>query len=515
MTARTRTMAVICGCTLLFVLLRCIQLEADPPERVFGFNARELFAEPPAKSHEARNYAVFGSFKLSPHDSYQFWRAQSPLWVYPLALWFSVFGADYPQLRIFSTLYAAAGLALLLVIGARLMRPAALAFVGLTIALDAVYFHTARVGFIEPAVSAWLTLSILALLLAERRATWLCLALVAFTCAFFTKQGALFVAPVVVGAAIVRVRALDPAQRSTRALKALLVGTALVLLAVAAIYIATTDYARTAVHNLNHLALGHDAPVGQRVEGIRSILLRVLDVQRYQHLIATVPVSGPIAFATALVLAASALRDRRWPSYPDGVVLAWYLCAVAAMCALANSALRFWTVLIPPATLLAGIGLDRAYTLLVERRQRTAARWVFAGVFGWLVAWNGVLHVKWLAEPQYSVRDASRALEREIGDVPAIVIGTVSPWVVLGTPYRNYYVRPATNSEPGKLRALGVTHLLSRDLADAARELAHRDFPGGLKTHDKTLRLIIRSEGVTLFEITRPKRPRSYTASRP
>ena len=480
------------------MLLRCVQLEADSPRTVFGYDARELFAEPPAKSHEARNYAVFGSYKLNAHDSYQFWRAQSPFWVYPLTLFFSAFGVDYPQLRVFSTLYAAAGLALLLVIGARFMRATALVFVGLTIGLDAMYFHTARVGFIEPAVSSWLTLMMLALLLAEQRAIWLNVALVSFTIAFFTKQGALFAAPVVLGAVLVRLRAHDARRERWRVL-----GCAVALLLVGSVYIASTDYARAAVHNYKHLALGYDAP-GEQVSGLRSILMRLVDIKRYQHLLASVPVSGPLAFATTLVLLFGALKRRRWPSYGECILLGWALCATAAMGALANSALRFWTVLIHPAALLAGIGVDRAMRALESTGRARLAPALLGGAALWLLAWNGAMHSVWLGSPSYSVRDASSALQRAIGDVPATVIGTLSPWVVLSTPYRNFYVRPRTNSEPGKLVALGITHLLSRDLGDAALDISRREFSERLQPLAGPLRLTIRGETTTLFEVATP-----------
>jgi hypothetical protein len=173
------------------------------------------------------------------------------------------------------------------------------------------------------------------------------------------------------------------------------------------------------------------------------------------------------------------------------------------MGALANSALRFWTVLVFPAALLAGLGLDRAAAWLQSRGGRASVA-LYVGVFVLLLSWNWRLHREFLAAPRHSVRDAAALVRAQIGDRPATVIGTVSPWVVLGTRYRNFYVRPRMNSEPGKMRELGVTHMLFRDLADAARDIVIRDYPG-IQLQPK-LRLTIRADPVALYELVEPRK---------
>src|SRR5262245_34251370 len=130
-TTPRRELLLMAALTVLFLALHCVLLTADAPLDILGREARELYAEPPAKSHEARNWAMFGAFQLSPVDDYQFWRAQSPAWVYPLALFFRVFGTDYPQPRIFSMLYAALGFVLMLAIARRFARPEVWGVIGL------------------------------------------------------------------------------------------------------------------------------------------------------------------------------------------------------------------------------------------------------------------------------------------------------------------------------------------------------------------------------------------------
>ena len=298
-------------CTALFVALRCVALDADPPSSIPGTSSRELFAEPAAKAHEARNYALFGAFKLNPLDNYQFWRAQSPLWVYPLAGYFTAFGVDYPQLRTFSTLYAALGLGLLLWIAADLMRPSVWVFVGLLLALDPLYFHTARVGILEPAVASWLTLSMFALLRAERDARWLCLALVAFVLAFFTKQAAVYCLPVI------------------------------------------------------GIAGGY---LWLRAPGREHFIVLACG------LLLGLPVSGPIALVCCAGYAIRMLRRRKLPSFRELVVLGWFVCALGAMAVISRSGLRFWTLAVPPAALLAGLGVEHALRALELRARPVAVR---------------------------------------------------------------------------------------------------------------------------------------------
>ncbi|MET0385165.1 MAG: hypothetical protein ABW321_04360, partial [Polyangiales bacterium] len=320
---------VIIGCVVVFIGVRCIALGADPPQGVLGYEARELFVEPPAKSQEARNYALFGAFKTSPADEYQFWRAQSPLWVYPLAVFFKLFGVDYPQLRVFSTLYVALGVFALLLMAAGRVRTPTLAFIGATVAVDAVYLHTSRIGILEPTVSSWLTLSMLALLLAETHGLWLVVAHAAFVLAFFTKQAALFAVPVIAVASIVRLRAMFGGEPNTRRHGWWVLGAGVLLVVVSAIYIVSTDYLRAAVHNFNHVLAGADSGV-DRVTGVGSLRRRLVDPRRYAHCVASMGVTGLIASLTLAALGSSALRQRRWLDYPTSVSVGWFGCAFAA-----------------------------------------------------------------------------------------------------------------------------------------------------------------------------------------
>ncbi|MEO0605257.1 MAG: hypothetical protein AAF211_27755, partial [Myxococcota bacterium] len=90
---------------VVFVGLAFASLGADPPTAVpFTLSRRdlvELVVEGPAKAHEARNKALYGEWYLGEHDTYRFWRRQSPLWVWSQYLWFEVFGVGWTQARAF------------------------------------------------------------------------------------------------------------------------------------------------------------------------------------------------------------------------------------------------------------------------------------------------------------------------------------------------------------------------------------------------------------------------------
>jgi hypothetical protein len=491
-------MLLTAACVALFVALRCLLLTADPPRTVNGRDARELYGEPAAKSHEARNYALFGAFQINQADDYQFWRAQSPAWVYPLAGYFRSFGTDYPQLRTFSTLYAALGLWLLLWIAAELMRPAVWLTVGLLLALDPLYFHTARVGFLEPAVASWITLMVFALLRAERNLLWLCMAQLAFVLAFFTKQGGLFALPLLMLASIYLLLRVDRRPREL----SIVVGCASFLLAVAGIYIASSDYARAVEHNVNHVLLGADWPTRNQYHGVKTLLYRLRDPERYNHFFSSLPITGLLSLATLIGSAALALRRRQLPEYRELVVLGWCACALLAMEVLAKSELRFWTLVVPPAALVTGLGIEHTLRELARRGVNARVRQLaLAMPLVALLAWSTRGHGYYFSHVEYTVRDAAQKLRDTIGDRDATLIGFPSPGVVLGTPYKNFYVRGRFNAQRDQILRLKPTHCLLREINDNTREIMEREFPDVLRGLRPLLEVRIRNENVSLYDI--------------
>ncbi|HKU44769.1 MAG TPA: glycosyltransferase family 39 protein, partial [Polyangiales bacterium] len=182
--------------------------------------------------------------------------------MYPLTAFFRMFGVDWPQLRLFSTLYAALGLAAVLTIAVRFLSPWAVAFVGALVAIDGVYFHYARAGLLEPAVNTWLAACMLALILAQHRASWLIVAHWLLALAFFTKQAALVAVPAVLFASAYVLWKCPTRERLWIA------GNLLLIVLLAGLYIANSDYQRAAEHNVNHVLMGSDAPENLKYRGL-------------------------------------------------------------------------------------------------------------------------------------------------------------------------------------------------------------------------------------------------------
>jgi hypothetical protein len=499
-----RALLLIAALTVLFVALRCVLLTADAPLSILGREARELYAEPPAKSHEARNWAMFGAFQLSPVDDYQFWRAQSPAWVYPLALFFRVFGTDYPQLRIFSLLYAALGFALMLAILRRFVRPAAWGFIGLAVALDPLYFHTARVGFIEPAVATWVTLAVFALLLAERDLRWLVVAQVACVLAIFTKQAGVFAVPLVgFGTIYLGLRA-DRTQPEVRR-NLWIVGASAIAIALASVaYVASSDYMRAIEYNYRHVLLGAQASARHRYRGVRSLMFRLYDPERYTHFIGAMPITGVIAVATFIYFAVRTLRARRMPAYAEIVVFGWFAACLLAMEAIAKSQLRYWTIVIPAGAVLAGIGIEWLQTALNTSRPKLA-RLPLAVPLAALLAVSGYCGISYLRSAVHTVRDGALSLEQHLGANEATIVGFPSPGIVLGTPYKNFYVRGGFNATRDQLHALGITHFLfRRDARDRTREIVQQESPDMLESIHPEISFEVRKEPLVLYSFGSP-----------
>ncbi len=483
----------------LFVLVRCLYLDADPPLRIGPHDARELFAEPPAKSHEARNHALFGTFHVNPADDYQFWRVQSPLWVYPLARFFEAFGTSYPTLRVFSTLYAALGLLALMAMAAHFLTERALWFLGLVLVTDSVFFHTSRVGFLEPAVASYSSVAVLCLLLAvHRHIGFLVGAHGAFAAALLTKQAAVVVLPVIVVGTVWALARSPNQDHRTRLWRSLVVAHLVILSSLIAWYVTRDAYYRSVVHNVGHVLLGSDAGRAARWRGVGSLGTRLTDTARYQHFLLSVPVTGPLALLTVAAGMLDLARGRR-PSALLWLCSLWFLCALGSMMIVAKSALRFWTVVVPPSALVAAAGLEAALGAL-ERRGVRRAQVALALLWLALLSLNSYGYVRHVWHPRYTVRDGAAALSRHLGKRDASLIGLVAPGLVLATPYKNYYVRGSFNNGATKLASLGITHMLVLT-RDPATQIATRAFPGLLRGVRPVLKLTVRGQRLRLFDV--------------
>jgi hypothetical protein len=248
---------------------------------------------------------------------------------------------------------------------------------------------------------------------------------------------------------------------------------------------------------VNHVLLGSDAPPEHRYSGFASIVQRFTD-SRYQHFFALVPVTGPLALISAGTLGAALVRRHRLP-YAALVLVGWFLCAFGAMFAIAWSALRFWTMVVLPAALIAGFALD---SLFAVAQQRGLVR-IFKpiAIVGALVLFG--VHAFVLREPllapRFTLRDGAKAIEQAIGPGPATVLGAQSPGLVLGTPYKNFYLRSKFNATREQLEKLAPTHFVFIAHGDGSQTILRRELPSVAAALVPILALQVRGVDLNLF----------------
>ncbi len=461
----------------VFLALRLIFLEADPPLMLPNeMKGYELITEGTAKAHEARNWGVFGIWQTHPEDGYQFWRVQSPCWVYPIAGVFRLFGAGMLQLRLYSIIVATGGLCVLLAVASRRMRGWPLLLCGLLVATNVYDIFASRAGLLEPQVNGLLALSLLCLLLARTKPHWLFGAQWAFAAAFFTKQSALIFAPVLLLGWLMAV--LRTRSRPWLHLLVLAHG---VLLAWMALQVVLTDeYWRTVQWNFAHVIHDEDqfaAEVDLSTTPWGEVWNRLSDDERWEKgYLGIFPVTFPLALIELVRMAVASLRHRRVDGW-ELLVATWFIAAFGAMQVSAQSQLRFYMILFPPVILLAAHLIYRigARLRLRERpRCREAALIILAFAYASV---HGRSYYDWLREPSYTTVELNRRIATIIGPRAAVVIGAWAVPLTFDTKYRAYFVKRKFNSTKSTIQSFGVTHLLWKTPNGWTHKVVRRRFP--------------------------------------
>ena len=503
----SRRRLLIVALVVLFVALRLVFLRADPPMSLpVGLTANELFVEPSAKSHEARNFALFGAFQTNPVDNYQFWRLQSPLWVYPLAAWFRAFGVSYASLRVFATMMATLGFVALLALASRKLDRVGVACVGLFAACDFSWILFGRAGLIEPLCIGFATLTLYALVRAYDDLRWIVVAPFVFACAILTKQTAFYLAPLVLGLgvdALVRGRATPRARRRVRIIA--IVSSAL-LVAGLGYYVSRPAYVRTLVWNYGHMLIGADGRQAIQ-EGRLPSLLKVWQrgtspSRYYDFYFATLPLTSVLALVELVRIAFRALfrgdRDR-WSI----AVALWLVSGWGALLWTDELEFRFRLILFPPTMLLAAALLAR-----VAKTRAGVASWprtaVVIGLVGAFTILHGLPFSEWAKQRRYEILTAGALLRRTIGPKPAVVVGLWAAPLTLETPYACYYVKNDFNATREAISALGVTHALLRDGPDWTASILRRTFGDELAKAPIAAQFRARATTMTLSTFDRP-----------
>jgi len=106
-----------------------------------------------------------------------------------------------------------------------------------------------------------------------------------------------------------------------------------------------------------------------------------------------------------------------------------------------------------------------------------------------------------LLRPKFTLRDGAIKLREHLGATDATIVGLSSPPLVLGTPYKNYYVREDFNTTRASLKKLGITHILLNSGFDVSRIIIRRAFPRLLGKLRPALELPVRNLHLVLYPV--------------
>jgi hypothetical protein len=102
-----------------------------------------------------------------------------------------------------------------------------------------------------------------------------------------------------------------------------------------------------------------------------------------------------------------------------------------------------------------------------------------------------------------------------IGPREATVIGARSPPMVLGTPYKNYYVRSQFNATRERLVALAPTHFLFVAGGDGSNTILTRALPAIADSKIELLKLTVRGDTLILYAADERVAGQTFLPSKP
>jgi hypothetical protein len=488
----------------LFLVLRLVQLQADPPRSYpNGRSTQELVVEGPAKANEARRYGLFGTFETKPENQYRIWRVQSPVYVLPLSRFFRVFGTGRAPLRVFGALAGALGLLALFAIGRRHSQPLVAPIACATYALSFYDIQLTRGALIEPYLNAVLAAAFLCGLLALQRLPWLLLAQLLFAAALLTKQTALFATPALfalgVCAHLAAKRRGAPVQQH-----ALSVGLGLGLAAALLAYVSSRAYWQTVEWNAGHMLAGVEArrSVSAGLIDVGAVLGRIGNAGRWHEILFyTVPLAPFALLQIGRVVLAFA--ERRAVEPVDWVASAWLISALLVLQLTMHVRPRFSIIVLPPAALLAASFIAFATTRMQADWRRYAPIAVAA-----LIAL--CTDVRWQAREvgraRYDLQHAAAQLAPRL-DAHDVVIGSAAPVLAFDSRADLFYVRKPFNVDRKALGALGVTHLLLRADDGSGARFA-KQFRARFDKRKKLVKLRALGESYTLYSVPKQSAPK-------
>lgn len=490
------------GWVVVFVAIRAIALEADPPLKLpHGRPSQELWAEGAAKAQEARNWALFGRWQTNPADNYQFWRPQAPVWVYSLAAFLKLFGVTLVAHRAHSILVAALGFVVVMQYARHRLSATAWGVLGLLLAGNYYYILYTRVGLIEPMVNLFSALLVYCVYRALTQPLWLVPATWALLLAVFSKMSGLYLLPLLLigaGVSFARGRSLGWRFWLIPGLHA----AALALLAV--LYMRSDAYVQRVVWVIAHMAYNRDGATEVDVTRLDPWQLpaRLVDWERWRwRFFPLFPVSATLSLLTLAHTAKTWWQKRAldW----DALTVLWLLAAWAPLQLTNNTYVRFYLVLFMPMALLGARGFDLALSWLKGRPTWRSALTV--AVVATFLNIHGGHYRSWYVHRTHQVRDTNRRVVEVVGPRKAVFVGMWALWLTFETPYEFYTVRNYFNIDKAAQRQLGVTHLMLRP-KDLSGSIVRRNFPKPFGKKRLLERFRVKNETISLYALQKPLR---------
>lgn len=449
-----------------FILLaiRFCHLLADPPLSFpNSWRSYETFTDEAAKAYQARNYALFGKWNLSPQDQYRIWKVLSPVWVYPLMLWFNALGVSYATLRIFSIVWFAIGLLFIFLIWRESASKKAGLYAVLFFNFNFFLFIYSRLGLMETMLNTFLLLSFCLLAFSFKRNWLFPLSLLAFLSAYFIKQNALLLAPVFIVGYFLTFG--NPLQKKFWLNKANWASLILAVLSISLLYylLHQPAYRLFTIMNLRH---GYGLPPDTSRAGLvirpdfirDSISYHLSLIGLWQTYFAFDPVVCTLALVEIICIIYFWTHRKR-PENVELLLLIWLSCFRILLAGSSARVERFWLPQVPSMILLAGAGLNRIAQWLDKKYARLKIILVSLVIL-LSFAWNFHFWLKWFAHPRYELISAGKKLEQALGDKPAVVIGKWAGPLLFPSKHQYYYVKNIFNRKQQQLNSFGVNYLL-------------------------------------------------------
>lgn len=506
----------------LFVLLalnvgfRLVRVRADSPPLTNKFRHVDTYKDEGEKAHEARNRALFGTWRISPADNFSFWRVQSPVWTYSLFAWFKLAGVNYARLRFFSIMWTTVALGA----GSFMLYRKEYVFAALLFPLllgfNYYFFIITRLGLMEPMTLALTALAALFLAESPSRPALFLPSTVFLLLAVLTKQTALLFVPAWAGYLLRIFFQPRPPAPAGRSPIPWLIFSLVLMLGVLLLFFLSAGYRDLASLNFRHV-LFYEGEMDSELlrQRFHRFILNYYPGRLWRGYFKILPAASLLGTGWMIYLILRLVR-REAVSDLEWMCLAWFLFGRVAATASPTQVVRFHFYYFFPLSILAALAAERLWKagrVVADAgdRSRLGRGLVVLAVI-YELSMTAVPWAKWVKAPPYDLVTGSRRLgellaeEEKAGGRPPVVIGEWAGPLSLENHVRCHYVKGWFNQEPWRLQALGITHLLETDNPLDFSVTRFRDaLPSVYAGREFITRLSVRGRTLILWRVSTPE----------